>query len=195
MIKLPKMLGIVDNDCLVACVQMVCMYWRLEKPNLSWKNAPLDFGGSFWDDFHNKGLTYVRDTGVPTNNIKRFLRSLSLPLNAEQHLLEDITGLRRLIDIRVPPIVLYDRHYYFKQTEGLAHSAVLVYYTKETLVSIDPVFEPKYIFRLAEEDFVAAWKLKKRAAIVITPKTYAFRKINVPSTTLLPFIAMKESGI
>jgi hypothetical protein len=195
MLELPKMLSIVDNDCLVACVQMVCMYWRREKPNLKWKNTPLDFDASFWDNFHKKGLTYVRDTGVPTNNINRFLRSLYLPLNAEQHFLEDTDGLRRLIDIRVPPIVLYDRRYYFKQTEGLGHSVVLVDYTKETLVSIDPVFEPKFVFRLAEEDFVAAWKLKKQATIVISPKTYAFRKINVPSTTLLPFMVMKESDI
>ena len=195
MIELPKMLSVVDNDCLVACAEMVCMYWRREKPNLDWKNTPLDFGASFWDDFHKKGLTYVRDTGVPTNNISRFLRSLSLPLNMELHFLEDTNGLRHFIDIRVPPIVLYDRHYYFKQTEGLGHSAVLVDHTKETLVSIDPVYEPKFIFRLAEEDFVAAWRLKKKATIVITPKTLAFRKINVPSTTLLPFMVMKESGI
>jgi hypothetical protein len=195
MINLPKKLSVEDTDCLIACVQMVCMYWRQEKSNLKWSGAPLDFGAEFWDNFHKKGLKYAKDTGVPANNIKRLLRSLSLPLNARLHFLEDINGLRHFIDLRIPPIVLFDRLYYFKQTEGLGHSAVLIDYTKETLVSIDPVFEPKFIFRLAEEDFVPAWKLKKQAVILIYPKTYAFRKVNVPSTTLLPFIVMEESGV
>ena len=195
MIDLPKMLSIDDNDCLVACVQMVCMYWRREKPNLNWKNAPSDLDATFWDDFHKKGLTYVRDTGVPTNNISRFLRSLSLPLNAELKFLEDTNGLRHLVDIMIPPIVLYDRHYYFKQTEGLGHSAIIVDYTKETLLSVDPIYEPKFTFRLAEEDFAPAWKIKKQSVIIISPKAYAFRKINVPSTTLLPYMVMKEKDI
>lgn len=195
MINLPKMLSVEDNDCLVACVQMVCMYWRQEKPNLQWKNTPLDFNDSFWEDFHKKGLTYVKDTGIPTNNISRFLRSLSVPLNAYLHFLEDTNGLRRLIEIRVPPIVLYDRRYYFKQTEGLGHSAVLVDYTKETLLSIDPVYEPKFTFRLTEEEFVPAWLIKKKAVVVISPKVYGFRKINIPTTNLLPYMTMKESGI
>jgi hypothetical protein len=195
MINLPKMLSVVDNDCLVACVQMVCMYWRQEKPNLNWKDVPSDFSTSFWGDFHKKGVAYVKDTGMPTNNITRFLRTLSLPLNANLHFLEDTNGLKRLIDMQVPPIVLYDRHYYFKQIEGLGHSAILVDYTKELLVSIDPAFEPKFTFRLTEEDFEAAWKLKKKAVIIISPKAYGFRKVNVPSTNLLPYLTKKENGI
>jgi ABC-type bacteriocin/lantibiotic exporter with double-glycine peptidase domain len=193
MIILPKMLSANSNDCLVASVQMACMYWRQEKPNLHWKNAPLDFNDTYWDNFNKKGLSYVRNTGVPTNNVSRFLKNLSLPLNAELQFLEDTNGLRRLIDLRIPPIVLYDRHYYFKQVEGLGHSVVLVDYTNELLVSIDPAFGPKFSFKLSEEDFLTAWKLKKNAVIIITPKAYRFAKIKVPSTNLLPYLTMKES--
>lgn len=82
------MLGATGNDCVVASVQMICMYWRQEKPNLNWKDATLDFGDAYWSQFYSKGLRYVRDTGMPTNNIKRFLKTLGLPLNAELQFLE-----------------------------------------------------------------------------------------------------------
>jgi ABC-type bacteriocin/lantibiotic exporter with double-glycine peptidase domain len=194
MIVLPKMLSATSNDCVVASVQMICMYWRQEKPNLDWKNATLDFGDAYWSHFYSKGLRYVRDTGMPTNNIKRFLKTLGLPLNAELQFLEDGNSLRRLIDINIPPVVLYDRHYYFKQVQGLGHAVVLVDYTKENFVSIDPAFAPKFTFRLAETDFLEAWKQKKNSVIIINPKTYRFVKTQVPSTTLLPYLTVRERG-
>ena len=194
MIVLPKMLSATGNDCVVASVQMICMYWRQEKPNLDWKDATLDFGNAYWSHFYSKGLRYVRDTGMPTNNIKRFLKTLGLPLNAELQFLEDGNSLRRLIDINIPPVVLYDRHYYFKQVQGLGHAVVLVDYTKENFVSIDPAFAPKFTFRLAETDFLEAWKQKKNSVIIINPKTYRFVKIQVPSTTLLPYLTVRERG-
>ena len=192
MIVLPKMLGATGNDCVVASVQMICMYWRQEKPNLDWKDATLDFGDAYWSQFYSKGLRYVRSTGMPTNNIKRFLKTLGLPLNAELQFLEDGNSLRRLIDINVPPVVLYDRHYYFKQVQGLGHAVILVDYTKENFVSIDPAFAPKFTFRLAETDFLEAWKQKKNSVIIINPKTYRFVKTQVPSITLLPYLTVRE---
>jgi hypothetical protein len=194
MILLPKMLSATGNDCVVASVQMICMYWRQEKPNLDWKDATLDFGDAYWSHFYSRGLKYVRDTGMPTNNIKRFLKTLGLPLNAELQFLEDGNSLRRLIDINIPPVVLYDRHYYFKQVQGLGHAVVLVDYTKENFVSIDPAFAPKFTFRLAETDFLEAWKQKKNSVIIINPKTYRFVKTQVPSTTLLPYLTVRERG-
>jgi hypothetical protein len=194
MTVLPKMLSATGNDCVVASVQMICMYWRQEKPNLDWKDATLDFGDAYWSHFYSNGLRYVRDTGMPTNNIKRFLKTLGLPLNAELQFLEDGNSLRRLIDINIPPVVLYDRHYYFKQVQGLGHAVVLVDYTKENFVSIDPALAPKFTFRLAETDFLEAWKQKKNSVIIINPKTYRFVKTQVPSTTLLPYLTVRERG-
>lgn len=188
------MLSATGNDCVVASVQMICMYWRQEKPNLDWKDATLDFGDAYWSHFYSNGLRYVRDTGMPTNNIKRFLKTLGLPLNAELQFLEDGNSLRRLIDINIPPVVLYDRHYYFKQVQGLGHAVVLVDYTKENFVSIDPALAPKFTFRLAETDFLEAWKQKKNSVIIINPKTYRFVKTQVPSTTLLPYLTVRERG-
>jgi hypothetical protein len=194
MIVLPKLLSATGNDCVVASVQMACMYWRQEKPSLHWKNIPSDFNDPFWSAFYDKGLGYVRDTGMPTNNIKRFLKTLGLPLNSALQLLEDANGLRRLIDLRIPPIVLYDRHYFFKQVQGLGHAVILVDYTRELFVSIDPAFAPKFTFRLPEPDFLEAWKQKKNSAIIVYPKTYRFVKTEVPSTTLLQYLTMKEKG-
>jgi hypothetical protein len=194
MIELPKMLDATGNDCVVASVQMVCMYWRREKPNLKWKEVPQDFDDPFWSNFKRKGLSYVRKTGMPTNNIKRFLKTLDMPLSAEHQLLEDLYGLRGLIDAKIPPIVLYDRTYYFKQVTGLPHAVVFVDYTKENFVSVDPAFAPKFTTRLAEIDFLEAWKQNKNAVIVIYPKNYKFVKAEIPSTTLLPYLTMKGSA-
>jgi hypothetical protein len=195
MIKLPKMIAATGNDCVVASVQMVCMYWRQEKPNLKWKDAPVDFDDPFWSNFNKKGVSYVRKTGMPTNNIKRFLKTLEMPLSAEHQILEDSQGLRRLMDAQIPPIVLYDRQYYFKQIHGLAHAVVFVDYTKETFVSADPAFAPKPTTRLAEIDFLEAWKQNKNAVIIINPKIYRFIKTEIPSTNLLQYLTLEERGM
>jgi hypothetical protein len=196
MIELPKMIGATGNDCVVACVQMACMYWRRKKPDLRWKEVPLNFEDTFWSRFNKKGLSYLRATGMPTNNIKRFLKTLALPLTAEHQILEDSNGLRGLIDAEIPPIVLYDRLYYYKHVQSLPHAVLLVDYTEENFVSIDPAWAPKFTTRLAQIDFVDAWKQNKNAAIIIYPKkTYRFVKIEVPSRTLLPYIAVKEKGL
>jgi len=148
----------------------------------------LDFDDKEWSNFYEKGLTYVRSSGMPSNNIKRFLRTLGLPVNAKQELLEDAYGLRNLIRVNIPPIVLYDRNYFFKHERGIGHAVVLVDQTQEMFVSIDPSFEPKYIHKLPKTDFEEAWKLKGNATIIIYPKGYMIEERETPSTTLMNFV-------
>lgn len=193
MITLPRMLSASGNDCVVASVAMVCMYWRQSKPNLSW-NLPLDFSSKEWEDFYEKGLTYVRMSGMPFNNIGRFLKKLDLPLSSRLEFLEDTYGLRDLIFRNIPPIVLYDRNYFFKHVQGIGHAAVLVDYTEELFVSIDPSMGPKFILKLPKPDFSEAWKLKQNATIIIHPKPFKVREIEIPSETLMPYLLKEGQG-
>jgi hypothetical protein len=191
MIKLPKKVSACGHDCVVASVTMVCMYWRQAKQSLKW-NLPLDFDHKDWDDFYKKGQTYVRKSGMPFNNIKHYLRTLGLPLNPKQEFLEDIYVLRKLIRANIPPIVLYDRNYFFKHERGIGHAVVLVDQTEEMLISIDPAFGPKYVHRLSKTDFEEAWKMKKNATIIIYPKRYKIMEKKIPSTNLMGFFKKGE---
>lgn len=176
-----------QHDCVVASTTMVCMYWRQVKQNLSW-NLPLDFDHEEWSNFYEKGLTYVRRSGMPSNNIRVFLRTLDLPLNAKLAFLEDAYGLRNLIYRNIPPIVLYDRNYFLKHVHGIGHAVVLVDQTEEMFVSVDPSLGPKYIFKLPKTDFIEAWRLKANATIIIYPKSYKIGEIKTPSITLMDYI-------
>lgn len=192
MITFPKMIEATGNDCMVASVQMACMYWRHQRPNLQWKDAPIDLEDAYWSNFYKKGSTYLRPPGMPMNNVKRFLKSLNMPLNADYELMEDTKGLRKLIDLNIPPIVIYDNGFYFKQIRGLGHAVLLVDCTNETLISVDPAFSPKFFTPLYEKHFIEAWKEKKNSVVTIYPDSYKFLKTEVPSTNLLPFITLKE---
>jgi len=187
MINLPKKVGARGHDCVVASVTMVCMYWRQAKQSLPW-NLPLDFDHEEWSNFYEKGRTYVRRSGMPFNNLKRYLRTLVLPVNVKQELLEDAYGLRNLIRRNIPPIVLYDRNYFFRHERGIGHAVVLVDHTEEMFISIDPSFEPKYVHKLPKTDFEEAWKLKGNATIIIYPKRYTIKERKTPSTTLMNFV-------
>ena len=191
MIVLPKMIGGYGHDCVVASVTMVSMYWRMAKQHLPW-NLPVDFNDKEWDNFYGKGLTYVRRSGMPFNNIKRFLRTLKLPLSAKLEFLRDEYGLRTLIYANIPPIVIYDRNYFFKHDRGIGHAVVLVDQTEETFVSVDPSFGPKYLFKLAKADFLEAWKLGENATIIIYPKSYRIKERRVPSKTLIDYFEKGE---
>jgi hypothetical protein len=188
MITLPKMIDASGNDCVVACTVMVCMYWRRLKPNLSW-NLPLEFNSKEWESFYENGLKYVKMSGMPFNNITRFLKKINLPLDARLEFLEDMYGLRNLINLNIPPIVIYDRNYFFKNVQGIGHAAILVDYTEELFISIDPSMGPKFVLKLPKSDFSEAWKLKHNATIIIHPKTFKMRRIEIPSKeTLLPYL-------
>jgi hypothetical protein len=191
MIELPKMISAMGNDCLVAAVTMVCMYWREMKKSLAW-NLPSDFEKQDWNAFYQQGLKYVRISGMPHNNVKRFLSKLSLPLFAKLEFLEDMFGLRNLINSNIPPIVLYDHMYFLKGVRGPGHAAILVDQTEENFVSVNPSLEPKYYSRLAKTDFEAAWKLNQNATIIIYPKTYTIEETRIPTKTLMNFIREKK---
>ncbi len=191
MINLPKMIAAMGNECVVACVTMICMYWRHTKGNLNW-NLPGDCESKEWAEFYEKGLSYVRMSGIPHNNIKRFLKKLGLPLEAKLELLEDMYALRNLIIQNIPPIVLYDHTYFLKSIRGPGHSVVLVDQTEELFVSINPSMEPKFYYKLAKTDFEEAWRLNHNAAIIIYPKTYRIEEMKIPTKTLMPYITREE---
>lgn len=177
---MPKMIGAIGNDCLVATVTMVCMYWRITKPSLSWR-IPTDLECKEWTDFYQKGKNYVRLSGIPFNNIKLFLKSLHLPLIAELVFLEDSFGLRNLINANIPPIVLYDHAYMLKNIHGPGHAVILVDQTEEMFISVNPSVEPKFIYKLPKPDFEDSWKLKDNATIIIHPNTYRIEQTKVSS--------------
>jgi hypothetical protein len=183
MINLPKKISATSNDCLVACVTMVCMYWRESKQSLHW-NISANLDGQEWSDVYQKGLSYVRMSGMPTNNIKRFLSTLDFPLNSRLEFVEDARQLTNLLGFNIPPIVIYDRDFLLRNVHGIGHAAVLVDQTKEMFVTVDPSLHPKYIYKPPKTDFEEAWKLKQNATVIIYPKSYKIRHREVPSTTL-----------
>ena len=187
MINLPKTIKASGNECLVACVTMVCMYWRQAKKRLSW-NVPLNFEDEEWNNVYKKGLTYVRMSGMPTNNIRYFLRALKFPLKARLEFLEDTFELRNFIRGLIPPIPIYDRSWFFRGVHGIGHAIVLVDQTEEMFVSVDPSLHPKYIHKLSKTDFEEAWKFKRNATVIIYPESYQIKIRKAPSVTLEPYL-------
>jgi len=183
MINLPRMIKATGNDCLVACVTMVCMYWRKAKQRLPW-NITLDLNHEEWNNIYKKGLTYVRTSGMPTNNIRYFLRALKFPLTARLEFLQDTYVLRTLMLLNIPPIIIYDRNWFFRNVHGIGHATILVDHTDEMFVSVDPSLAPKYYFKLPKTDFEEAWKFKENATVIICPKSYRMTRRKMPSRTL-----------
>lgn len=186
MIALPKMLSASGNDCVVATVTMVCMYWRQAKGSLPW-NLPTDFDNKAWVSFYEDGQKYVRMSGMPFNNIKLFLKKLSLPLSIELEFLEDMHGLRNLISLNIPPIVLYDHTYFMKNVRGPGHAVILTDQTDELFVSVNPSLEPKFFHKLAKTDFEESWRLNHNATIIIYPKNYKVKVTRIPANTLTKY--------
>ena len=191
MINLPKMISATGNECLVACVTMVGMYWRKAKQNLPWNISP-NLNHKDWNDVYERGLTYVRMSGMPTNNIRYFLRALKFPLNARLEFLEDMYELRNLMLWNIPPIAIYDRNWFLKGVHGIGHAIVLVDHTEEMFVSVDPSLAPKYVYKLSKTDFEEAWRFKKNATVIIYPKSYKIQTKKAPSRTLDYWTREKE---
>jgi hypothetical protein len=55
MIDIPKKIKATGHNCVVASINMVCMYWRKTKPTLKW-NILEDFETSEWDEFYPKPI-------------------------------------------------------------------------------------------------------------------------------------------
>lgn len=187
MINLPRMIKATGHECVVASTTMVCMYWRREKQNLNW-NLPVDFDHSEWVDFYQRGLKYVRSSGMPSNDIKKFLKELTVPLRAKMEYLQDAYELTRLLSLQIPPIVMYDREYFVRLGQGIGHAVVIVDETKEMFVTTDPSLYPRRFSSLSKKDFEEAWKLKQNATVIISPKEYKIKHREIPSVTLEPFL-------
>jgi hypothetical protein len=184
MITLPKYIEATGFECLVSCVTMVAMYWRNQKPNMHW-TMPHNFDDDDWKKMFNGGLKYVKSSGVPFNSITRYLKSLNLPLKATLELLADIYELDKLMDLNIPPIVIYDRYFMLRGIKMTPfHSVVLIDKTPETFVVIDPSLAPKFRVSLPKTDFKEAWKITQNATIIIAPQTYKVRRRKIPSITL-----------
>lgn len=190
MIDLPMMVKATGHECMVASVTMVCMYWRKEKQNLNW-NRPLDFEDHEWTDFYQKGLKHVRSSGIPSNDIKDFLKELTVPLKVKLEYLQDSSELTKLLSLKIPPIVIYDREYFWRLGHGIGHAVVVIDETKEMLITADPSLYPRRSYSLSKKDFEEAWKFKQNATVIISPKAYKLKHREIPSVTLETFF-LKE---
>jgi len=188
MIDIPKKIKATGHNCAVASINMVCMYWRKEKPTLRW-NISEDFGSSEWDEFYHKGLKYIKSSGMPTDAIIRFLKNLNMPLKARLEHLTNSYQLIRLLNINVPPIVLYNQDYYLKGEKGIGHAAILVNKTAEQFITFDSSFYPKCIHPVSKEGFEEAWKMEQNSTIIISPKSVKFRREEIPSKTIDMYLA------
>jgi len=191
MIDLPKLIKATGHECVVASVTMVCMYWRKEKQNLNW-NLPIDFDAPEWEEFYQNGLKYIRSSGIPSNDIKKFLKELTVPLKIKMEFLQDAYELTKLLSLKIPPIVMYDREYYVRLGHGIGHAVVVVDETKEMFITADPSLYPRRLYSLSKKDFEEAWKFKQNATVIISPKTYKIKHRETPSVTLEAFLSMRE---
>jgi hypothetical protein len=186
-IDLPKMIKATGHECVVASTTMVCMYWRREKPNLDW-GIPADLDHQCWADFYKRGLSYVRSSGIPSNDIKKFLKELTVPLKAKMEYLQDAYELTRLLSLQIPPIAIYDREYFVRLGQGIGHATVIIGETKEMFITSDPSSYPRHQSSLSKKDFEEAWKRKQNATVIISPKDYKIKHREIPSVTLEPFL-------
>jgi len=184
MIVLPKHIEATGFECIVASIVMVTMYWRQQEPDLDW-NISKDVNDPDWKSFLQRGKLKIKNSGMPFNTLKRFLRSLRIPLTARLEYLQHPSQLARLISFNIPPIVLYDRYFMLKGIPREPHHAVvLVEKTQENFISIDPSLGPKFQTALLEKDFSLAWAQTRNATIIITPRRISIRRRKRPSITL-----------
>jgi hypothetical protein len=183
MIDIPKKIKATGHNCVVASINMVCMYWRKSKPTLKW-NVSEDFESSEWNEFYQKGLKYIKNSGVPTDAIPKYLKNLNMPLTARLEHLTNFYQLTRLLSINVPPIVLYNQEYYLKGEKGIGHAAIIVDETAEQFITFDSSFYPKCIHPVSKKGFEEAWKMEQNSTINICPKSVKFRHEEIPSKTI-----------
>jgi len=191
MITLPKHIEATGFECLISCVTMVCMYWRKEKPKMQWGISD-DLVSDEWNYFFKRGLKYVKSSGIPFNSISRYLKSVKFPLRISLEFLPDMYALKKLMDLNIPPIVLYDRYFMLRGIKRAPfHSIITVDATDELLITIDPSLGPKFRTSLPKNDFEGAWRITRNATIIIAPQTYKFRRRKVPSVTLEKWVEPK----
>jgi hypothetical protein len=183
MIDLPLKVKATGHNCVPASVTMVCAYWRKSKPTLKWK-LPEDINSSEWTEFFKSGFKYVKASGMPTNSIQRYLKSLSVPLNARLEHMSNSHQLLNLLNVDVPIIVFYNQDFYLKGEKGIGHAAVVVDKTEETFVTVDAAFYPKCIHQIPKKVLEEAWEMEQKSAIIISPKSIKFSRVKIPSRTI-----------
>jgi hypothetical protein len=183
MIDIPKKIKATGHNCVAASVSMVCTYWRKARPSLKW-NISDDFESSEWDEFYKKGLKYIKNSGMPSDSIGRFLKNLDMPLRARLEHLENSYQITRLLNAHVPPIVIYNLDYFFKEERGIGHAAIVVDHTPEQFITFDSFFFPKCIRPVSKKEFEVAWKIEQNSAIIISPKSVKFSHEEIPSRTI-----------
>ncbi len=183
MIDIPKKIKATGHNCVAACVSMVCIYWRKARPSLKW-NIPDDFESSEWDEFYERGLKYIKNSGMPSDAIGRFLKNLNMPLRVRLEHLANPYQITRLLNAHVPPIIIYNQDYYFKEEKGIGHAAIVVDQTSEQFITFDSSFFPKCIHPVSKTEFEVAWKIEQNSAIIIFPKSVKFSHEEIPSKTI-----------
>lgn len=183
MIDIPKKIKATGHDCVAASVTMVCAYWRKMRPGLKW-NISDNFDSPEWDEFCKKGSKYIKNSGMPTDAIGRFLKNLNMPLKVRLEHLADSYQISRLLNAHVPPIVIYNQDYFFKEEKGIGHAAIVVDQTPEQFITFDSSFYPKCIHPVSKKDFEKSWEIEQNSAIIISPKSVKFGHEEIPSRTI-----------
>lgn len=145
---------------------MVARQWRQKRPDLKWQ-LPIDFESSEWKKFHEDGLKRIKPRGLPGTELIDFVKET--PLYVEILPLDSVNELRYLILQDIPPIVIFDKLYYEKGMHGPGHAVVLMDFTRETLVGIDPENDPRFVTIYLIKRFAEAWKNKGNYFIYLGP--------------------------
>jgi hypothetical protein len=181
-ISLPRHLPGIANDCVPASVAMVCMYWRVKRPDLLW-NLPKDAKASEWDEFHEEARRRVREPGISEGILSQYLQELNIPLAAQYKQLFGLESMFSMLNSEVPPIPVFDRSYMFLGTPSYGHAGVVVDRTRELIVLIDPANSPKFLAEYSIRQFSESWKRRNNLTILIYPEDVTPSFIEVPSKT------------
>lgn len=168
-ISLPRHLSGFANYCVPAAVVMVCMYWRVKRPDLLW-NLPLDPNASEWDEFHEEACKRVREPGLSEGILSQYLHELNIPLEAQYKQLFGLESIFGMLNSGVPPIPVFDRSYMFLGTPSYGHAGVVVDRTRELIVLIDPANSPKFLAEYSIRQFSGSWKKRNNLSILIYPE-------------------------
>lgn len=189
--ELPRRIEGTAYECVIACVTMLCMYWRKEKPHLDWK-MPDELNAPEWDEFYASGCKKINHhSGVQMNRIRGYLNSIKMPLTMKLAPLHGLYALEGLIKFNTPPIVLFDYYFYHKGiTKNPYHAAVVMELTAENVLTVDPSAVNKNRTAYYRPDFEKAWDILEKHAIIIYPSTYRLKEIGRTAKPLESFVGV-----
>jgi len=186
---LPKLIPAYSDDCVVASVTMVCMYWRVKRLDLRW-NLPEDLEASEWDGFLQEGRRRVRQAGLPEGSLYEYLGELGLPLTVKYKQLFGLESIFSMLNAEIPPVPVFDRSFMFTGRQSYGHAGVVVGRTKELIVMMDPANAPRIRTEYSMREFSEAWKKRNNLTILIYPEDMQVQLTEVPSKakTLTEFL-------